>query len=288
MSKLHFQILTSPLFICALALLLLNDFIFKSLFHNWLTGKLSDFAGLFVFPLFWTAIFPKQKLLTFVLTALGFILWKSPYSQELINLFNSYSPFFIGRVIDYTDLSALLVLLAAWYYEKSNQSKQELFSQDFVNRLSKATIAAISLFAFTATSYINERTVYLENDYVYSGSKEIFDQRLKGLEVVSVKGIDSEEKVFANFNVEVEKNSFVYRFLIKQRYCDSEAISVYATAVVYGNSVKFDYISLEFWCENATTEQTKREITNIFEETVVNKLGMFNAQKKIKQNSEQK
>ncbi len=60
------QILLSPEFLIGLLLLLMNDFVFKELFHNWLTGKLSDFAGLFIFPLFWSALFPKRKALIFV------------------------------------------------------------------------------------------------------------------------------------------------------------------------------------------------------------------------------
>ena len=44
--------LTSPGFVVGLSLLLLNDLFLKARFHNPLTGKLSDFAGLFVFPLF--------------------------------------------------------------------------------------------------------------------------------------------------------------------------------------------------------------------------------------------
>lgn len=56
MQKRNFSILVSPGFLLCLCLLLLNDFILKSEFHNALTGKLSDFAGLFIFPLFFSAL----------------------------------------------------------------------------------------------------------------------------------------------------------------------------------------------------------------------------------------
>ena len=59
--KNNLKILTSYWFMTGLILLLLNDFIFKEMYGNWLTGKLSDFTGLFIFPLFWTALFPKNK-----------------------------------------------------------------------------------------------------------------------------------------------------------------------------------------------------------------------------------
>ena len=49
-----FYILLSPGFIIATVLLVVNDFFLKPVYHNWLTGKLSDFAGLFMFSLFLT------------------------------------------------------------------------------------------------------------------------------------------------------------------------------------------------------------------------------------------
>jgi len=45
-------ILVSSGFLAGLSVLLVNDFVLKQIFHNWLTGKLSDLAGLFIFPMF--------------------------------------------------------------------------------------------------------------------------------------------------------------------------------------------------------------------------------------------
>ncbi len=42
--------LLSPTFLAAVLLLLLNDHWLKQAYPGWLTGKLSDFAGLFFFP----------------------------------------------------------------------------------------------------------------------------------------------------------------------------------------------------------------------------------------------
>jgi len=42
--------LVQPITIASVALLLMNDHVFKHLVPSWLTGKLSDFAGLFFFP----------------------------------------------------------------------------------------------------------------------------------------------------------------------------------------------------------------------------------------------
>ena len=51
MTDRSFQILGSPGFLIGLSLLLTNDFVLKEQFHNGFTGKLSDFAGLFVFSI---------------------------------------------------------------------------------------------------------------------------------------------------------------------------------------------------------------------------------------------
>src|SRR5688572_32934102 len=42
--------LQHPLSLLSIAVLLLNDHVFKTISPSWITGKLSDFAGLFFFP----------------------------------------------------------------------------------------------------------------------------------------------------------------------------------------------------------------------------------------------
>ena len=84
MNERNLQLLVSPGFLVALSVLLLNDFVLKLQFNNVFTGKLSDFAGLFILPLFWTALFPRLKFSIYVLTAIVFIFWKSVYSQPVI------------------------------------------------------------------------------------------------------------------------------------------------------------------------------------------------------------
>jgi hypothetical protein len=59
MNDRQLHLLVSPGFLGCLFVLLFNDFVLKQQIHNGLTGKLSDFAGLFVFPLFLTALFPN-------------------------------------------------------------------------------------------------------------------------------------------------------------------------------------------------------------------------------------
>jgi hypothetical protein len=52
----RFTLLRSPLLLLAVGVLLLNDFVLKVAFHNWLTGKLSDVAGLAAFTIFCGAL----------------------------------------------------------------------------------------------------------------------------------------------------------------------------------------------------------------------------------------
>ena len=53
--------LTAAPFLAALLLLLINDFLFKAAYHNWLTGKLSDVAGLFAWTFFWCVVLPARS-----------------------------------------------------------------------------------------------------------------------------------------------------------------------------------------------------------------------------------
>lgn len=120
--------LAHPITWAAIALLLANDHIFKSLAPSWLTGKLSDFAGLFFFPLFVATLlgllatpFRNASRLplaqtAFVLTAVWFTAIKTlpaatQQTQQLVSLL-------LGRsaviVLDPTDIIALVSLWPAW------------------------------------------------------------------------------------------------------------------------------------------------------------------------------
>lgn len=164
--------MASPGFLAGLCVLLLNDFIFKQQFHNELTGKLSDFAGLFIFPLFWSALFPRLKTSVYVVTAALFVFWKSVYAQPFIDGWNSLQLFPVERTIDDTDLFALLVLPFSYIYRRSPPKIA-------IQRPAICFIAAISLFAFTATSY-SKKTSY-DNMYQLQFSKKELMERMSRL-----------------------------------------------------------------------------------------------------------
>ena len=123
----------------ALVLTFLNDHFFKHQFHNFLTGKISDFTGLFYFPLFIYALVvfikaPNLKhnvisksvlIAAILLTDVLFITFK--YTQAriwLTDLFGNYL-FKIEIVPDYTDAVALVMNIATYifasrYFKKSS------------------------------------------------------------------------------------------------------------------------------------------------------------------------
>lgn len=98
------SLLLHPLFLLSLFLLVANDHWWKQAFGNALTGKISDFAGVLVLAVFLVACLRFSKVSAIILTAFIFTWWKSPLSQPFINAFH------LTRVIDYSDLFALLIL----------------------------------------------------------------------------------------------------------------------------------------------------------------------------------
>lgn len=183
---------TIPFLVC-LGLLLLNDFVLKSIFHNSLTGKLSDFAGLYVFVIFWYAIFPRRRQVLSIITAGLFILWKSPFSQPFIDSFSQLL-FPIERVVDFSDLIALLVIPVA-YFRKARPLRMTL---------NPLILGCLSIFSFCATSLpmpvedFEHPQYLLFHKNVLDIKSDPYDESFKvysldSFEVVQVKSIALEE-----------------------------------------------------------------------------------------------
>lgn len=144
----------------------LNDHIFKWEFSNWVTGKLSDFVGLVVFPFFLTFLFPKAMKWNVILTGLFFVFFKSPYSEGFIELYNSIAFIEITRVVDYSDLIALSVLPLSYYLmTQIHISEGFLFKKIKVNPL---LVLLPSVFVFMAT------TKPYWHDFIYSKGNVVF------------------------------------------------------------------------------------------------------------------
>jgi hypothetical protein len=137
----------SAAYILALALLLANDHILKYAYAGVLTGKLSDFAGLFAFGVFVSATSPRNARALCCGIALLFAAWKSPLSQPAIELWNAAFAQRIDRVVDYSDLIAIAVLPIA---ARSAETARRAAS----HRPAVLFIAVVSLFAFAGTSLV--------------------------------------------------------------------------------------------------------------------------------------
>jgi hypothetical protein len=129
---------------------LLNDLLLKAHYGNWVTGKLSDVAGLMVVTLLAAPFAADRPKRLCVALALAFGYWKSPWSQPLIDLVNEHSPILVTRVVDYTDLLALAVVPAAfWLFRSSAVLRIE---PSLLRRLAMAPVLALVVVAITGTS----------------------------------------------------------------------------------------------------------------------------------------
>lgn len=147
------QLLLHPIFILSLICLLLNDIYWKYEYHNWLTGKLSDFTGLFVLSVFLSAFFYKNRSIVYFGIVLFFLWWKAPLSQPLIGLINQTFPLTLHRTVDYSDFIAIPVVFAA---RLLNPVEIHL---SFPKKLVVYFISAICLVAFCSTSMV--RRIYI-------------------------------------------------------------------------------------------------------------------------------
>ncbi len=143
------DLLLTPGFVAALTLLAVNDAYLKHAFHNWLTGKLSDFAGLFAFAVFLCALLPRRRHVSVVVTGAAFLVWKSALASPLLLWWNDLGVLPLSRVVDPTDLVALCVLPIAFLHAGRARGAMSMA------RLEPVIVAA-SVVVFVATSARDE------------------------------------------------------------------------------------------------------------------------------------
>lgn len=134
-------------FLAALTILLLNDFWLKSQFPGLVTGKLSDFAGIAMIALPLLAAIPRHARAIYLAIAGAFLWWKSPLSDPFIAFANDLLPYTIGRIVDYTDLFALLVLPFC-----SLMTRDLRVEPGRLRRVLAIPVMAVAVFATAATS----------------------------------------------------------------------------------------------------------------------------------------
>lgn len=147
-----YSLFLHPFFLISLLLLLLNDISLKYEFHNGLTGKLSDFTGLFVFALFLIVLIPQYKIYVLVFCRLFFTWWKSVLSTPFIDAWNDLMPIPIDRVIDYSDLSALLVLPISFIVSNKQYDPIIRYRRFWINFIGVTSLFALQ--AHPGTHYI--------------------------------------------------------------------------------------------------------------------------------------
>ena len=249
--KRDWQILTTFCFLLGLALLLLNDFVFKGLYGNWLTGKLSDFAGLFIFPLFWTSVFPKNKNNVFWLIGIFFILWKSPYSQEIIDSWNNLGIIPIARVVDYSDLIALSILPLAYYVDHHKSRLKSL-------TIHPALPLCIAIFSFIATSFHTK--VPINKTYTLSFSKDTLINRFARIDSLN-----------SGFGITfTQENPDTVNFSFPSQFCSNDFEVTVSIAELINNKTLLTLIRAEHGCQEES-EDRKRLIKE-FEKVIVDKI----------------
>ena len=152
------QIVTTWPFLLALATLIANDAWLKHAHPGLLSGKLSDFAGIAVVGLLLLAALPRRRRLATAIVAVGFAWWKSPLSQPAIDAVNTWLSSPVGRVVDYTDLVALVVIPAC--AAVAARPTDYLLPGRTLRRLLLAPVIALTTLALMATSVIPTRQDY--------------------------------------------------------------------------------------------------------------------------------
>lgn len=152
------SILTTWPFVGALTLLLVNDWWLKYAYASFITGKLSDFAGITVIALLLFAAYPNRSKVIYFAISVMFLWWKSPASSIFIQHVNDWMPISIGRTVDYTDLVALSVLPACQYVITWHMKYRIAWPR--VRKFLMAPVIATTLFGIMGTSILPTRQEY--------------------------------------------------------------------------------------------------------------------------------
>lgn len=146
--------LTHPWSLGAVLTLLVNDHVLKGLAPGWITGKLSDFAGLFFFPFLLTLAFgllrlPRPHVSGFAMTAVWFAAIKT--NPQVADAMSSLFPWSSRIIADPTDLVALVALLPAYSLWRSIERAQPIkIARRDIRTIAAACLAAASAIATSA------------------------------------------------------------------------------------------------------------------------------------------
>jgi hypothetical protein len=271
------QKLGNPIFIFSVFILILNDWCLKQAFSNELTGKLSDFSGLFAFPFLLSAILPRRAIKVYVFTSLIFITWKLPIVQPFIKGLNNLGiP--VGRTIDYTDYAALIVLPFSFY----------IFNRPTVYSLKPIVLnglVILSSLAFIATSMPpgkNEKFVGINKTYSFDFSRRELISRLN---MVQLEYVDAINKYGAQVDFDSKKNIFHFKdrkdtlamILDYEKIKDTDTISLHTSYAEInisgsGNSSNLKLLSIYKFVPWASKADYKAKAIRVFERSIIRKI----------------
>lgn len=197
-NKTSFKAITHPLTIFSLFLLILNDHYLKYQYPSNLTGKISDFAGLFFFPFLIAVIinllianWSEERIMIFslIITALWFSLIKlNPFINHLTETILSTitnSPSQI--ILDPTDLLALISLWPSWklWEHLKHQITNRKPSRLTYLIIGVATLASLATAGSEEVNVIRleffDSQVFAGLGFIYDEGPEVFDYAI-GLE----------------------------------------------------------------------------------------------------------
>jgi hypothetical protein len=171
--------LSHPSSVLCIIILLVNDFVIKALWPSWISGKLSDFAGLYFFPFllaFFLAIALNRLsiqrrtigLIAMGMTGVCFGLIKT------IPLINEWSTDFLESflgipaeiVLDPTDLTALIMLLPSWsLWNRADPSRSPRYA------LLVVALGSLASLATSGPTYITLTGLAQVDGMLYAGGE---------------------------------------------------------------------------------------------------------------------
>ncbi len=175
-SQHRFSLLLSPVFLTSLGVLIINDLYLKFTFPSWVTGKLSDIAGIIAFALFFQVLFFSHRKFICVFIALAFIFWKSIYANSFVYFINNSFSLHLHRVVDYTDLIGLIGIPFTYIYIDRFSYQTYSIKPFFIY-----IISFVSITSFIATSQKKHDYYILHQEYELPFSKEVFIEKINAL-----------------------------------------------------------------------------------------------------------
>jgi hypothetical protein len=179
------RVFRQPLLIASILVLLVNDHLLKALAPSWLTGKLSDFAGLFFFPFLLGLLIeclPSQnwkvtRVLAILITAVSFAIIKTVPTVNIASviILEKLLSVKVQIIRDPSDLLALAVLPGAFFLWGRWLQPTGLSS----SRKTNYAILGLGVLACIATSpcppWASMRHLVLVGDMLYAATQTYAD-----------------------------------------------------------------------------------------------------------------